>query len=283
MTELVQSLRKRLDSVEGKATAAEDTIKALTKERDGANFQVSLVSETAEGLLDKIQLLEKQRDDFKRRWLDAQKQCEESETTEALLDKVQLLEDQRNDFKRKWVELQEQHEKCEITEGLRDKIQLLEEQRDDFERKWVALQKQYEEEALQWKPKQEPKNDILPRSGSGSASKRVGNLDLFDNSFRFVSGKSGPIRSTSDIRHSEGVQNAYEIPVEDHESEEDNSTVLHHVVEEDNSLPQAVSIGKVEDNEPKAPQQTPGIPQELTQVTNVDVSSHSSLPMRVVT
>lgn len=161
----------------------------------------------------------------------------------------------------------------ETAESLLDKIQLLEEQRDDFKRKLVALEKRYEQESKGWKSKQESKNDILPESRS--TTKRVGTLDLFDNSFRFVSGKSGPIRSTSDIRDSEAIQKALENPVEDYESECNNSTVLHHVVEEGNNLPQEVSIGQVEDKEPKADQQTTSVPQDLTNVSNVDVSFRS--------
>jgi len=210
VTGLVHTLQDRLDAVEGKATAAEATIKALTKERDAANWQLNLLTETSENLLDKIQLVE--------------------------------------------------------------------EQRDDFRRKLVALEKRYEQESQQWKSKQEPKDDIVPKSQS--TIKRVGTLDLFDNSFRFVSGTTGPIRSTSDIRDSAAIQNALENPEEDYESECNNSTVLHHNVEEGNMLPQEVSIGQAEDKEPKALQPptgvTIGVTQDLTKLSNLDVSLHSS-------
>ena len=205
MTGLVQSLQDRLDSVEAKATAAEATVKALTKERDSVNYQLSIMNETGEDLLDKIQLLEEQRDDFKR--------------------------------------------------------------------KWVASEKRYEEESQQWKAKQEPKKDVLPESRS--TSKGVGRLDLFDNSFRFVSGTSGPIRSTSDIRNSETIQTAIETPEEDHESECNNSTILHHVIEKGNDLPGEVGIA-MEDKQPNAIQQSIGLPQDLTYLSNLDVSSLSS-------
>lgn len=195
--------------MESKVIAAEATVKALTRERDSANYQISIMNETGEDLLDKIQLLEEQRDDFKR--------------------------------------------------------------------KWVALEKRYEQESQEWKSKPAPKIDILPLSGS--ATKRIGTLGLFDESLRFVSGaSSGPIRSASDIRTSEAIQKALELPEEDCDSECNNSTVLHHVVEGGNSLPQEVNIGLVEDQEPKDIQQSTGVTEEWTYVSKADVSSPSHQP-----
>ena len=201
ITGLVQSLQGRVDAVETKATAAEATVEALTRERDAANHQLNLIAETGEELLDRIQLVEEQRDDFKR--------------------------------------------------------------------KLIALQERYDQESQQWKAEQAAKKSI--QIDSCSTAKRINKLDLFDNSFRFVSSASGPVRSTSDIRHSEAIRKALETPEEEYDSEANNSTVLHHVIEKDNILPQEVDIGQMEDKEPEAIQST-GLPQDFTRVSSPDVS-----------
>ena len=114
-------------------------------------------------------------------------------------------------------------------------------------------------------------DSLRPRPSSRGKDKRASEPHSFQSDFRFVSGESGPIRSTSDIRDSLAIRKALEESTNQLgvDSDWSQGTVQRHVIPEGNSRTEDLTDGQVRGGE--TPHHSANTTQDFTNLSFVDV------------